>query len=117
MGLRRRYRRKTDASRRYSSYSTASNERLDEIGMTEAVRAAVTAVTALADTLNALGLRIALAKEAHSTPEDTYPSYHNRLALLAESASGQVQGIQKLLRAIELTTLRREAEQINKTIR
>jgi hypothetical protein len=117
MGLRHRYRTKSGAPRRHSSYSSTSGELLDEIGMTEAVRAASGAVTALADTLNALGLRIALAKEVHSAPDDTSPCYYNRLALLAESASGQVQGIQKLLRAIELTTLRREAEQINKTIR
>jgi hypothetical protein len=113
MGLRRRNHTKTDAPQRHST----RGEPLDEIGLTEAVRAASAAVTALADTLNALGLRIALAIDARSTIEDTYPSYHNRLALLAESAAGQVRGIQKLLRAIELTTLRREAEQINKTIR
>jgi hypothetical protein len=79
MGLRRRYHTKTDAPRRHSSYSSTSGELLDEIGMTEAVRAASAAVTALADALNALGLRIALAKEVYSTPEGTYPSYHNRL--------------------------------------
>ncbi len=115
MGVRHKYRTKTDAPRRHSSCSSRG-ELLDEIGMTEAVRAASAAVTALADTLNALGLRIAIAKDVHGIAEDTYPSYHNRLALLAESASGQVQGIQKLLRAIELTMLRREAEQVNKTI-
>jgi hypothetical protein len=117
MALRHRYRTKSDAPRRHSFYSFTSGELLDEIGMIKAIRAASAAVTALADTLNALGLRIALAKEVHSTAEDTYSSYHNRLALLAESASGQVQGIQKLLRAIELTTSRRKAEQNNKTIR
>jgi hypothetical protein len=68
----------------------------------------------LADTLNALGLRIALVNNTHSSAEDTNPSYYNRLALLAESASGQVRGIQKLLRAIELTPLHHESEQINR---
>lgn len=109
MGPRRRYRTKTGAPRRHSCSSSASGELLDEIGMVEAVRAASAAITALADTLNALGLRIALAKNTYNTAEDTYPSCYSRLALLAESASGQVRGIQKLLRAIELTTLRGES--------
>ncbi len=117
MGLRRRYHTKTDTPRRHCSRSSASGELLDEIGMTEVVRAASAAVTALADTLNALGLRIALAKNTHGVVEDTNPSYYNRLALLAESASGQVRGIQQLLRAIELTTLHRKTGQINKTTR
>ncbi len=117
MGPRRRYRTKTDAPRRHSSSYSASGEFLDEIGMAEAVRAASAAITALADTLNALGLRIALAKNIYSTEEDIYPSFYSRMALLAESASGQVQSIQKLLRAIELTTLHCESQRINKTNR
>jgi hypothetical protein len=85
--------------------------------MAEAVRAASAAVTALADTLNALGLRIALAKNTHRSPEDSNASYYNRLALLAESASGQVRGIQKLLRAIELSTLHCGSEPTNRKSR
>jgi hypothetical protein len=111
-----KYRTKSDAPGRHSARSSTSRELPDEIGMTEAVRAASAAVTALADTLNAPGLRIALAHNAHSSAEDTNSSYYSRLALLAESASGQVQGIQKLLRAIELTTLRNESEQINRKL-
>lgn len=117
MGLRRKYHIKSDAPRRCSSHSSASRELLDEIGMAEAVRATSAAVTALADTLNALGLRIALADNIHASEEDTNPSYYNRLALLAESASGQVRGIQKLLRAIELTMLHDESDQINRKTR
>jgi hypothetical protein len=81
--------------------------------MTEAVRAATAAVTALADTLNALVLRIALANNGRGSVEDAYLSGYNGLGLLAESASGQVRGIQKLLRVIELITSRCESEQIN----
>jgi len=117
MEFRRKYRTKSDAPRRYSSRSSISRELLDEIGMTEAVRAASAAVTALADTLNALRLRIALAENIHGSAEDTNPSCYNRLALLAESASGQVQSIQKLLRTIELTTIRSESEQIDRKTR
>jgi len=114
MEHRYKYRTKSDAPRSHSFRYPTSQELLDEIGMTEAVRAASAAVTALADTLNALGLRIALAHNTHSSAEDTNSSYYSRLALLAESASGQVQGIQKLLRAIELTPLHHESEQINR---
>jgi hypothetical protein len=114
MRLSHKNRKNSDAPRRQPSRSSARGESLDEIGLTEAVCAASAAVTALADTLNALVLRIALANGGHGSVENAYPSYYNRLALLAESASGQVRGIQKLLRAIELTTLRSEPEQINR---
>jgi hypothetical protein len=84
--------------------------------MAEAVQAASAAVTALIDTLNTIVLRIALAKNTHDGAEYSNPSYYNWLALLAESAAGQVRGIQKLLRAIELTTLRNESEQAGSAI-
>ncbi|HKV54306.1 MAG TPA: hypothetical protein VJN94_06655, partial [Candidatus Binataceae bacterium] len=80
--------------------------------MVEAVRAISGAVAALADTLNALGLRIALEKTAHDSSDDHYSAYYHRLALLAESAAGQLGGIQKLLSVIELITVRSEPEQI-----
>jgi hypothetical protein len=79
----------------------------DEIGLVETVRAVSGAITALADTLNALGLRIALARNApgYGTGAETQSAYYKRLALLAQSAAGQVEGIQKLINAIEAATL------------
>jgi hypothetical protein len=116
MALSRKYRTTSEAPRGPSSRWSIDRKALDQIGRTEAVRAACAAVTALADTLNALGLRIAVAKNTYDRAEDSNPSYHN-LALLAESASGQVRSIQKLLRAIELTALRNESEQIDRNSR
>jgi len=73
----------------------------DNVEMPEVVRAISSAVTALADTLNALGLRIALARNTFGPEEDGYPGYYNRLARLSESAAGQVRGIQQLLATID----------------
>ena len=80
--------------------------RTDEIGLFETVRAASAAITALADTLNALSLRIALARNAPGcgTSAVACSVYYQRLALLAKSAAGQVDGIQKLINAIEAAT-------------
>lgn len=103
MGRGRKYRLSDDAPPRQSSNVHGA---ADQIGMAETVRAVCGAVTALADTLNALGLRIALARNVDGPEDEPYAAYYNRLALLAESAAGQVRGIQKLLGAIEITTLR-----------
>jgi hypothetical protein len=111
MGLRRKYRTKSELSRPHSSSASTNQEALDKVGMTEAMRAASAAITALADTLNALVLRIALWKNTDANSRGSEQSCKNRLALLAESASGQVRGIQKLLQAIELTTQRNESKQ------
>lgn len=88
--------------------SLRAHAQTDEIGLVETVRAAAGAITALADTLNALGLRIALARNAAGGGSDAEAcsAYHKRLALLAQSAAGQVDGIQKLINAIEAATLR-----------
>lgn len=69
--------------------------------VTDVVRAISSAVVALADTLNALGLRVALARTASAVGEGSDKGYHNRLARLTESAAGQVRGIQQLLATID----------------
>jgi hypothetical protein len=93
-----KYSRLDDLSTRLSSKDITPE---DNVELSELVRAISSAVTALADTLNALGLRIALARNTFGPEEDGYPGYYNRLARLSESAAGQVRGIQQLLATID----------------
>ena len=99
--------RKNRSSNDALAHNLTARAPTDEIGLVETVRAVSGAITALADTLNALGLRIALARNAPGcgTGPETHSAYYKRLALLAQSAAGQVEGIQKLINAIEAATL------------
>lgn len=85
--------------------SLKTNAYAKEIGLVETVRAVSEAIAALADTMNALGLRIALARNVSTCAggAETCSVYYRRLALLVDSAAGQVDGIQKLINAIEAT--------------
>ncbi len=80
----------------------------DQSAMAEVLKASSAAVAALADTLNALILRIALARTAGGIESENY----GRLARLAASASEQVKGIQQLLGTIEGAVLRKQSSQI-----
>jgi|SRR5579863_2330837 len=98
--------RKSPSTNAVARKSLKSNAHAREIGLVETVRAVSEAIAALADTLNALGLRIALARNASTCAgsAEACSVYYRRLALLADSAAGQVEGIQKLINAIEATT-------------
>ena len=72
-----KYRTASDAPRGHSSGSSTDREALDHIGMAEAAQAPSAVVTALIDILNALVLRIALARNTHDGAEDSNPSYYN----------------------------------------
>ena len=104
-----------DGYRRFSSGRSTSqgsdtipsSESTDCVGTPEVISAISGAITALADTLNALGLRIALAKNQSGSGADISAGYYNRLSRLAESAAGQVRGIQQLLATIEESELGR----------
>lgn len=74
---------------------------MDHAGNPEVISAISSAVASLADTLNALGLRIALARNDAGGENDISPGYYNRLGHLAESAAGQVRGIQELIATID----------------
>jgi hypothetical protein len=74
---------------------------MDHVGNPEVISAISGAVSVLADTLNALGLRIALARNDAGRGTEVSPEYYNRLACLAESAAGQVRGIQQLIATID----------------
>jgi hypothetical protein len=98
----RKYPRLDDLSAQLSSNEMTRTEGIE---VTDVVRAISSAVVALADTLNALGLRVALARDASDAGGGSDPSYHNRLARLTESAAGQVRGIQQLLATIDETSV------------
>jgi hypothetical protein len=94
----RKYQRLDELSAQLSSNDEA---RIEDVEVTDVVRAISSAVTALADTLNALGLRVALARNAYAAGGGGDTGYHNRLAHLTESAAGQVRGIQQLIASID----------------
>ena len=80
-------------------------EAVDRNAMAEVISASSAALAALADTLNALALRIALARSASGSETESY----SRLARLAASASEQVRGIQQLLGSLEPGVLRTQS--------
>ena len=98
----RKYPRLDDLSAQLSSNDMTRSEGME---VTDVVRAISSAVTALADTLNALGLRVALARNASTAAGGNDTGYHNRLVRLTESAAGQVRGIQQLLATIDETSV------------
>jgi len=76
---------------------TGHSDAVVENGMADVIKASSGALAALADTLNALTLRIPLAGTAGNCEGKSY----GRLAHLAASASEQVRGIQQLLSSME----------------
>ncbi len=82
----------------------------DASGASEVSRAIAQAVAALADTLNALGLRIALSRDNYRAEGDISTAHYNRLATLTEAAAGQVKGIQLLLGTLDDNPVRERSE-------
>lgn len=83
----------------------SDRDAIDKSAMAGVIKAGGEALAALADTLNALTLRIALARTAGTSGSESY----DRLARLAASASDQVRGIQHLLGTMEEAVHREES--------
>jgi HAMP domain-containing protein len=82
----------------------------DAAELHDVVRAAAAAVTALADRLNTLALRVALfGGVSEAAASSNVESYLNRLASLVDSAGEQMHRVQKLIRVLETATIQTEA--------
>jgi hypothetical protein len=103
--------RKNDSMDMDSSLDFDTETRaFDASGASEVSRAIAQAVAALADTLNALGLRIALSRDNSSAEGDLSTAHYNRLATLTKAAAGQVRGIQLLLGTLDDNPVRERSE-------
>ena len=103
-------RRKNDSTDVDSLEFDTETRAFDANGAPEVSRALAQAVAALADTLNALGLRIALSRDNYSGEHDISMAHYNRLATLTEAAAGQVRGIQLLIGTLDDNPMRERSE-------